>query len=114
VSEVTFTINKRDYSVACEDGQEPHLRKLVRMLDEKVEELIGAMGQIGDARLLVMAGLLLADDLSEAESKLDAAPAPTEPVAAPEPAMDLSAISELADAVNEAASRLENLAGRIE
>ena len=59
--ELTVEINGREYQVACDDGQEEHLTKLARFVDKKMGELVGAVGQIGDARLLVMTGLLIAD-----------------------------------------------------
>jgi cell division protein ZapA len=62
--ELTVEINGREYQVACDDGQEEHLTKLARYVDTKMGELVGAVGQIGDARLLVMTGLLIADELS--------------------------------------------------
>ena len=62
MSDVTVTINRRAYRVACEDGQENHLRGLARLVEERVDELVGSMGQIGDQRLLVMASLLFADE----------------------------------------------------
>jgi cell division protein ZapA len=69
--ELTVTINGREYQVACDDGQEEHLSKLARYVDTKMGELVGAVGQIGDARLLVMTGLLIADELSDAYQQLE-------------------------------------------
>ena len=70
--ELTVTINGREYQVACDDGQEEHLTKLARYVDTKMGELVGAVGQIGDARLLVMTGLLIVDELSDAYRQLEA------------------------------------------
>jgi cell division protein ZapA len=69
--ELTVEINGREYQVACDDGQEEHLTKLARFVDKKMGELVGAVGQIGDARLLVMTGLLIADELSDAYQQLE-------------------------------------------
>ncbi len=66
MAQVDITINGRDYSIACDDGQEDHLLRLGEYVDKKVTELVGEVGQVGDTRLLVMASLLVADDLSEA------------------------------------------------
>ncbi len=65
MAQVDITVNGRSYSVACDDGQEDHLHKLAAYLDKRVGELAASMGQLGDARLLVMAGLLVSDELSE-------------------------------------------------
>src|SRR3954452_9294756 len=56
--------------MACEDGQEDHLRGLARELDERIVALRGQFGEIGDARLTVMAALMVADELAEANKKL--------------------------------------------
>jgi len=65
VAQVAVTINGRAYQIACDDGQEEHLRRLAGYLDRRVAELVAAMGQVGDNRLLVMASLLVADELSD-------------------------------------------------
>lgn len=69
---VTLTINGRSYEMTCDDGQESHLTKLAEHIDERVQELAGAVGQVGEARLLVMASLLLADELYEAYKEVHA------------------------------------------
>ena len=65
MAQVTVTINDRDYEIACDDGQENHLIKLSQFVNKRLRKLTDAIGQVGDARLLVMASLLLADELSE-------------------------------------------------
>ena len=68
--QVTVQINGRGYQIACDDGQEAHLARLGNYIDNRVRELIAAVGQVGDARLLVMVSLLLADELSDAYAEL--------------------------------------------
>jgi cell division protein ZapA len=70
--QVTVTINGSKYRMACEDGQENHLMELARNFDERISELRGKFGEIGDARLLVMAAMTIADELSESGRKLRA------------------------------------------
>ena len=70
VSQVEITINGRQYRVACEDGQESHLTNLANYFDGKMASLVDEVGQIGDASLMVMAGLLIADELSDANQEL--------------------------------------------
>ncbi len=65
MSQVTVTINGRQYRMACEDGQESHLMRLAQDLDQRIEKLRGSFGEIGDTRLTVMAALTVADELSE-------------------------------------------------
>ena len=65
MSQITITINSREYPVACEDGQELRIMQLADVLDEKAKQLAGDAGQISESLLLAMVGLLLADELSE-------------------------------------------------
>ncbi len=69
--QVDVNINGRRYQIACDEGQEDHLSQLAEYVDKRVQELVGAIGQVGDARLLVMTSLLVADELSEAYSALE-------------------------------------------
>lgn len=109
MAEVSVTINGRDYQVACEDGQEAQVESLARYVDKKMGELVGSLGQIGDARLLVMTSLLIADELSEAYQQLDAyrsgdaskKPAPAEQATA-------AALEACAQRIEDIAARLES------
>ena len=71
MGQVNVFINDRSYTVACGDGEEEHLRELARYLDAHVGELAKTVGQVGDARLLLMAGLVIADELAEARDSLE-------------------------------------------
>ena len=73
--QVTVQINGRGYQIACDDGQEAHLVRLGNYIDNRIQELVAAVGQIGDVRLLVMVSLLLADELSDAYAQLKVASA---------------------------------------
>jgi len=70
MAQVSVTINGRQYRMACEDGQENHLLRLAKDLDERIVGLRGKFGQIGDARLIVMAALTVSDDLAEMGKKI--------------------------------------------
>jgi cell division protein ZapA len=70
MSHVSVTINGRQYRMACEDGQEGHLMRLARDLDQRIEQLRTRFGEIGDMRLTVMAALTVADELVEAGKRL--------------------------------------------
>ena len=63
MAQVEITINSKNYRIACEDGQESRIASLAAMVDSHVKDLVGQIGQIGDTRLLVMASLLIADEL---------------------------------------------------
>ena len=71
MAEVDVEINSRTYKVACDDGQEEHLTRLGSYVNSRMKELIASVGQIGDASLLVMVALLIADELSEAYAELE-------------------------------------------
>ena len=66
MSEVTVTINARQYRMACENGQEDHLLALSQDLDQRIAQLRTSFGEVGDTRLTVMAALTIADELAEA------------------------------------------------
>jgi cell division protein ZapA len=73
VAEIDVTINGRSYPITCEDGQEGHITGLAQFIERKVADLVATVGQVGDARLLVMASLMIADELAEAYAALDEA-----------------------------------------
>lgn len=72
MAQVEVTINGRTYEIVCDDGEEDHVASLGRFVDEKVAQLVSSVGQAGDTRLLVMAALLISDELSDAYRKLEA------------------------------------------
>ena len=72
MAHVELEINERKYKIACDNGQEAHLKKLGDYLEERVQELVTSIGQVGDSRLLVMASLLITDELLENNTKLEA------------------------------------------
>ena len=70
MAHVNVTINGRQYRMACEEGQEDRLLRLAQNLESRVGELRGKFGEIGDARLTVMAALMIADELSDAMQRI--------------------------------------------
>jgi cell division protein ZapA len=70
---VNVMVNSRAYTIACDDGEEEHLKALAAEVDVKVQELLGSVGQVGDQRLILMSALLLADELHAATTQLEAA-----------------------------------------
>lgn len=68
--EVNVEINGRKYRMACEEGQQKHLIGLAERFNAQVENLKGAVGEIGDTRLTVMAGIAVVDELAEAERRI--------------------------------------------
>ncbi|MBR0755950.1 cell division protein ZapA [Bradyrhizobium jicamae] len=70
MSHINVTINGRQYRMACEEGQEVRLLKLAENLEARVESLRGKFGEIGDARLTVMAALTACDELLDAGNRI--------------------------------------------
>jgi cell division protein ZapA len=70
MSQVTVTINGRQFRMQCEAGQEAHLRRLASDLDQRMAKLRSEFGEIGDTRLTVMAALTLSDELAEMGDKV--------------------------------------------
>ena len=70
MSHINVTINGRQYRMACEEGQEVRLLKLAESLESRVDQLRGKFGEIGDARLTVMAALTVCDELLDANARL--------------------------------------------
>lgn len=70
MSQVNLKINDRDYLVACEDGEEKHLAFLAQHINQQVKGLVESVGQVGEARLLLMVALMIADELTETNEEL--------------------------------------------
>src|SRR4029079_19122354 len=60
----------RQFRMACEDGQEGHLLRLSQELDQRIDKMRKNFGEIGDARLTIMAALSLVDDLADFAGRL--------------------------------------------
>jgi cell division protein ZapA len=73
MSDVTMQINGRAYQIACEDGQEEHLKRLAALLEKRLQDVASTVGQVGQERLLVMVGLLIADELLDSLAEIDEA-----------------------------------------
>ncbi|MEM8694416.1 MAG: cell division protein ZapA [Pseudomonadota bacterium] len=66
MAEVTLTIAGHSYTVACRDGEEERLKALSQMVDAKTADAQKAVGgNLGEARILLFAALLLADEVDE-------------------------------------------------
>jgi cell division protein ZapA len=113
MSQVSVSINGRVYRMACDDGQEEHLSRLARDLDARIARLRESFGEIGDTRLTVMAGLMVADELVEAKRQIKAREEEIADMKESRLAIgDRIEASELAvaEAIGEAAERIEQLA----
>jgi|GEM_PF-376410 len=113
-STVSINIVGRSYELNCDPGQEDYLRSLANEVDRRAQALLSLVGQVGDARLLVMVALSMADEMADLKRTVDrhsqAAEAAT-PGAAAEAPVALEAFED-ADAL--LAGGLETMARRIE
>ena len=76
MAQVTIRINGYAYTVGCEDGQESHLERMAAEIEQRINSIKAIGGQSGEARLLMLASLLLADELHDLRnSQAAAAPA---------------------------------------
>ncbi len=105
MAQVTVTIGGKNYRVACNEGEEPHLESLAALVDAKVKDMRGAFGEIGDQRLVVMAALTIADDLSEARKTVAAHDAKCQD--------EERQAAAAAQALNDASARIEALAAAL-
>jgi cell division protein ZapA len=70
MSHINVTINGRQYRMACEEGQETQLLELAEGFEARIGSLRGKFGEIGDARLTVMAALMVSDELIDATQRI--------------------------------------------
>lgn len=98
---VTVEINGRPYAVGCADGQEDRVRTLAKQFDGHVRQVAGEVGHVGDIRLFLMAGLMLADELHEVRLGNPGASAA---------AVAAASTDGVAEALNAVAARLEKIA----
>ena len=70
MGQVVVKVNGRDFALSCVDGQEPRTRRLAQYVDAKIGEFTKTIGQVGEARLILLAALVIADELSDANEAL--------------------------------------------
>ena len=110
---VSVTINGQNYPMACEAGEEDHIRNLATRIDDVAQQILASGATINESRLLVMVGLILADRLHEAEATNSTESPP--PAPAPENTPENNQNNEALSASIEAlAERLEHLASRLD
>ncbi len=113
---VNVMVNARAYTIACDDGEEDHLRELAATVDAKAREVLSSVGQVGDARLLLMAALLMADEHHAAMSRLDASARAVGDIDVARGALEtrvLEAQGAAADALELATAKIEDIAARL-
>lgn len=121
--DVEITIGDRKFYIACRAGEEPFLNAAAKMLDAEATPLQAQMGRLPEARMLLMAGLMLADRTASVEDELRQAKARlAELEARPPREMPFLATPEapppvpraVIDSLSELAARAESIANAIE
>ena len=98
---VTVRLNGQPYQMGCDVGQEAHIEALGRDVEAVLTELTGSVGQVGEARLLAMAALIIADRKSDTTARADSVADPA----------DKNSLS--ADELGQLAGRIEAMSSRI-
>ena len=107
MAQINVTVNGRSYNVGCDDGQEKHVGNLAEYVDKRVAELTQSVGQVGETRLLLLAALLIADEMSDLYKRIETLERQAEQA---ESAIDSAIGAEVAAL----AERLETVADRLE
>jgi cell division protein ZapA len=110
MGQVTVVLNGRTYRLECGEGEENHLIALAEYLGTHVEDIKRKFGQVGDDRLILMASLLVTDELWELRREMEALKASLATARRDRSVADESAKSAKADL----AGRIEAVADRLE
>ena len=71
MAEVDITINGRSYRISCKDGEEERIRSLSSLINNQVQKLSEKIGQLGEARMILLASLVLLDKSDEVEKEAE-------------------------------------------
>lgn len=106
---VTIRINGQPYQLGCDKGQEAEIESYGQMVDEMVSSLASSVGQIGDARLLVMASILLAEKVAGGTNgTAGAAPAASAPLGEMVDDAQIDQLEKLANTISKLAASLKS------
>ena len=107
--QVILQINGRNYTLQCGEGQEEHLRRLARMVDDEIADIRNRIGPLGEIRLLIMASLMLADQVVELRQRVEELSADLERLRQLGDPECRQVASRLLHALDAASTRLERL-----
>lgn len=120
---VPIRINGKEYHVACDNGQEEHLRNLAFDLDERVNQLAYQMGgNPGEVMALLLAGLMMSDEVAENKKEIERLSKEvrglTQRIGQARPTTDGARMAEMENAMletlSELAVRIERIADQVE
>ena len=105
MARVDISLAGRNYPIACDDGQEERVRRIAAYIDGKIAT-IAHMPTATDTHLLVMASLMLGDELFDAQSRLEGAAASSD--------AEAEADAAIAQSIGRLANRIETIAAKLE
>ncbi len=112
MARVDITLGGRHYPIACDDGQEDRVRRIAAYIDKKITTM-GALAGATDTHVLVMASLMLGDELFDAHSKLETARTENTGGSGGDSAGGVEEEA-VASSISHLANRLESIAARLE
>ncbi len=117
--EVNIQIGGRTFEVACQEGEESFLQSAAAMLNEEAQVLSDQIGRMPEGRMLLMAGLMLADRTAASEDRIKELEGELETLRAqPQPEPERIEVPVVPDSVTETlaelAARAESMAANIE
>ena len=71
MAEVDITINGRSYRISCKNGEEERIKSLSLLINNQVQKLSEKIGQLGEARMILLASLVLLDKSDEVEKEAE-------------------------------------------
>tara|TARA_Y100001954_G_C15703943_1_gene549301 strand:- start:131 stop:403 length:273 start_codon:yes stop_codon:yes gene_type:complete len=71
MADVDIIINNRNYRVSCKDGEEERISLLASRINDEVSALVDQIGQLGEARMILLAAIILLDRLDENENRVE-------------------------------------------
>lgn len=115
MAEVDFTIGHKQYAVSCQEGEERLLRRAAAMLDTEAQQILEQAGRMPEPRLLLLAGLMLADRTAAFEDRAVAAERELARLKANPQRVEVPVVPpSVAEALAELAARAESLAQKAE
>lgn len=106
MADVDVSVGGRSYKLFCRDGEEDQLRALARLVDQKAGDITKAIGEMTEARTLLLSALLIADELNDVRGAAAVARNESPADGTPDPAYAV-AIERIAERVERLATRLE-------
>ena len=108
MGQVVVTVNGRAFPLNCADGEEPRIRRLAAYVDGKIGDFVKTHGQIGEARLILLAALVIADELSDTNDLVQTERGRARGPSREAPDTVVSGIRGIAERIESIAARLES------